>query len=98
MRLASKNSVVAADNRHVICRTNSVSLSNFTDKRREATRAPAFRGENFERDFDSNTLFYDAVQVSKSAIALFAPPFFNSLFLFRLEGVRKKFQHGAQFF
>jgi len=77
MRLASKNSVVAADNRHVICRTNSVSLSNFTDKRREATRAPAFRGENFERDFDSNTLFYDAVQVSKSTIALFAPPFFN---------------------
>ena len=77
MRLASRNSVVAADNRHVICRTNSVSLSNFTDKRREATRPPAFRGENFERDFDSNTLFYDAVQVSKSAIALFAPPFFN---------------------
>jgi hypothetical protein len=77
MRLASKTSVVAADNRHVICRTNSVSLSDFTDKRREATRPLQFRGENFERDFDSNTLFYDAVQVGKSKIALFAPPFFN---------------------
>ena len=77
MRLASKNAVVAADNRHVICRTNPVSLSDFTDKRREATRPLAFRGENFERDFDSNTLFYDAVQVSKSKVALFAPPFFN---------------------
>ena len=77
MRLASKTPVIAADNRHVICRTNSVSLSDFTDKRREATRPLAFRGENFERDFDSNTLFYDAVQVSKSAVALFAPPFFN---------------------
>ena len=30
MRLASKNTVVAADNRHVICRTNPVSLSDFT--------------------------------------------------------------------
>ena len=65
MRLASKNSVVAADHRHVICRTNSVSLSDFTDRRREATRPLAFQGENFDRDFDSNTLFYDAVQVSK---------------------------------
>ena len=74
IRLASKNAVVAADNRHVVCRTNSVSLSEFTDKRREATRPLAFRGENFERDFDSTTLFYDAVQVSKSTVALFAPP------------------------
>ena len=77
IRLASKNAVVAADNRHLVCRTNSVSLSEFTDKRREATRPLAFRGENFERDFDSTTLFYDAVQVSKSTVALFAPPFFN---------------------
>ena len=77
MRLASKTTLIAADHRHVICRTNSVSLSDFTDKRREATRPLAFRGENFERDFDSNTLFYDAVQVSKSKVALFAPPFFN---------------------
>ena len=77
MRLASKNPVVAVDNRHIVCRTNPVSLSDFTDKRREATRPLAFRGENFERDFDSNTLFYDAVQASQSTVALFAPPFFN---------------------
>jgi hypothetical protein len=77
MRLASKNAIVASDSRHVVCRTNSVSLSDFTDRRREATRPLEFRGENFDRDFDSNTLFYDAVQVSKSEIALFAPPFFN---------------------
>ena len=57
MRLASKNAVVAADNRHVVCRTNPVSLSDFTDKRREATRPLAFRGENFDRDFDSTPLF-----------------------------------------
>ena len=77
MRLASKTPIIAADNRHVICRPNPVSLSDFTDKRSEATRPLAFRGKNFERDFDSNTLFYDAVQVSQSTVALFAPPFFN---------------------
>jgi hypothetical protein len=44
MRLASKNPAVAADNRHVICRTNPVSLSDFTDKRREATRPLECRG------------------------------------------------------
>ena len=77
MQLASKNPVVACDSRHVVCRTNSASLSGFTNRRREPTRPLAFRGENFDRDFDSNTLFYDAVQVSKSEIALFAPPFFN---------------------
>ena len=47
MRLASKTPVVAADNRHVICRTNSVSLSDFTDKRREATRPLAVSGREF---------------------------------------------------
>jgi hypothetical protein len=77
MRLASKVPDVAADDRHVICRTRPVSLSDFTDKRREPTRPREFRGENFDRDFDSNTLFYDAVQVNPSKVALFAPPFFN---------------------
>jgi hypothetical protein len=77
MRLANKRQDVASDGRHVICRTNPVSLADFTDARREATRKPEFRGENFERDFDSTTLFYDAVQVSSSEVALFAPPFFN---------------------
>ena len=47
MRLASKTPVVAADNRHVICRTNSASLSDFTDKRREATRPIAVSGREF---------------------------------------------------
>jgi hypothetical protein len=77
MRLANKKPVVAADTRHLICRTNPVSLPDFTDKRREATRPLAFRRENFDRDFDSTTLLYDAVRVSDSKVALFAPPFFN---------------------
>jgi hypothetical protein len=77
MRLANKNPDIAPDDRHVVCRTNSVSLSDFTELRREATRPPACRGENFDRDFDSTTLFYDAVQTSPSQIALFAPPFLN---------------------
>lgn len=77
MRLVSKSSAVTADERHLICRPNPVSLSDFTDARREATRPLAFRGETFDRDFDSNTLIYDAVQVSPSTVALFAPPFFN---------------------
>ena len=77
MRLASKSSAVAADDRHLICRPSPVSLSDFTDARREATRPLASRGETFDRDFDSNTLIYDAVQVSPSTVALLAPPFFN---------------------
>jgi hypothetical protein len=77
MRLANKTPDVALDDRHIVCRTNSVSLSDFTGMRRKATRPLESRGENFDRDFDSTTLFYDAVQVSDSQIALFAPPFFN---------------------
>jgi hypothetical protein len=77
MRLANKKPAIADDGRHVVCRTNSVSLSDFTARRREATRPPEFRGENFDRDFDGNTLFYDAVQVSSATITLFAPPFFT---------------------
>jgi hypothetical protein len=77
MRLANKASHSSGDGRHVIRRTNPVSLTNFTEARRQATRRPEFRGENFERDFDSTTLFYDAVRVSNSQVALFAPPFLN---------------------
>jgi hypothetical protein len=77
MRLANKTSDIAPGNRHIVCRTNSVSLADFTDARREATRPPRFRGENFDSDFDSTTLFYDAVQVNDSQVAVFAPPFLN---------------------
>jgi hypothetical protein len=77
MRLASKTPVIAHDSRHVVCRTNPVSLSDFTGLRRQPTRPVQFRGEHFDRDFDNNTLIYDAVQVSRSQVALFAPPFFN---------------------
>jgi hypothetical protein len=76
-RLVTKAPDRAGGGRHVVCRTNSVSLSDFTDMRREAARAPECRGANFDREFDSNTLFYDAVRVGDSRVALFAPPFFN---------------------
>jgi hypothetical protein len=36
-----------------------------------------FRPENFERQFDATTLFYDAVDVGDRQVVLFAPPFFN---------------------
>jgi hypothetical protein len=77
VRLAHKRSDLACDDRHVACRARPVFLSDFTERRREAIRPPEFRGENFERDFDSATLFYDAVQVSDSQVAVFAPPFLN---------------------
>lgn len=77
MRLANKTSDMAADSRHIVCRTNSISMADFSEARRSATRPPQFRGENFARDFDSTTLFYDAVQVNDSQVALFAPPFLN---------------------
>jgi hypothetical protein len=78
MRLANKTPDIAeGDGRHVICRTNPVSLSDFSASRREATRPMGFRGPDFDRDFDSTTLFYDAVRVSDAQVALFAPPFLN---------------------
>jgi hypothetical protein len=77
MRLAYKPSNTAPANRHMVCRTHSVSLADFTDARREAIRPLKFRPENFDREFDSTTLFYDAVQVNDSQIAVFAPPFLN---------------------
>jgi hypothetical protein len=77
MRLAKKTSDTALGNRHIIRRTYSISLSNLTKARREATRPLRFRGENFDREFDSTTLFYDAVQVKDSEVAVFAPPFLN---------------------
>jgi hypothetical protein len=77
MRHNTRTTSHAADDRHIVCRTSAVSLSDFTATRREATRSLQFRGENFDRDFDSTTLFYDAAQVGDSRVALFAPPFLN---------------------
>ena len=79
MRLANKTSESDAGpgNRHIVCRTHSILLPDFTSARREATRPLKFRDENFDRDFDSTTLFYDAVQVTESQVAVFAPPFLN---------------------
>ena len=75
--LANKTVHTPLGNRHIVCRTLSVSLPDFTNARREATRPPKFRGENFDRDFDSTTLFYDAVDIGNQQAVLFAPPFFN---------------------
>ncbi len=77
MRHNTRTTAPAQDDRHIVCRTSTVSLSDFTSARREATRPMEFRGENFDRDFDSTTLFYDAAQVGESGVALFAPPFLN---------------------
>jgi hypothetical protein len=68
---------LAHDRQHIVCRTNDVVLSDFTQARREPTRPQKFRGENFDRQFDGTTLFYDAVDVGDSRIVLLAPPFFN---------------------
>jgi hypothetical protein len=68
---------LAHDRQHLVCRTNDVVLSDFTDARREPTRPQQFRGENFDRQFDSTTLFYDAVDAGNSDVVLLAPPFFN---------------------
>jgi hypothetical protein len=77
MLLAPRNTDAVPGQRHVVCRTNDVILSGFTEARREPTRPAEFRGEKFEREFDATTLFYDAVDIGDARIALFAPPFFN---------------------
>ena len=77
MLSAPKSSNVVPDRQHIVCRTNHVLLSDFTDARRHPTRPAEFRGENFERQFDSTTLFYDAVDIGDRQVVLFAPPFFN---------------------
>jgi hypothetical protein len=77
MRQNARTVDLPRDDRHIVCRTSAVSLSDFTGARREATRPLQFRGESFERDFDSTTLFYDAARVGDSGVALFAPPFLN---------------------
>src|ERR1700744_5705678 len=76
MLYVPKNSGGVSD-QHLICRTNDVRLPDFTDTRREPTRPPEFRGENFDRQFDATTLFYDAVSLGKGEAVLLAPPFFN---------------------
>jgi len=68
---------LAHDRQHIVCRTNDVVLSDFTPARREPTRPQKLRGENFDRQFDSTTLFYDTVDIGDSRIVLLAPPFFN---------------------
>jgi hypothetical protein len=77
MLFAPRSAQVVPGQRHVVCRTNDVRLPDFTDVRREPTRPAECRGENFDREFDRTTLFYDAVDIGDSRIALFAPPFFN---------------------
>jgi hypothetical protein len=77
MLYVPKNSGGVSDQQHLICRTNDVLLPDFTDTRREPTRPPEFRGENFDRQFDATTLFYDAVSLGKGEAVLLAPPFFN---------------------
>ena len=77
MRHNTRTMAPAPDGQHIVCRTSTVSLSDFTAARREATRPMKFRGQNFDRDLDSTTLFYDAAQVGESRVALFAPPFLN---------------------
>lgn len=77
MLSAPKSPSIASDRQHVVCRTNHVLLSDFTDARRQPTRPVEFRDENFARQFDSTTLIYDAVDIGDQRIVLFAPPFFN---------------------
>jgi hypothetical protein len=77
MLSAPKSTEFATDLQHIVCRTNHVVLSDFSDARREPTRPVEFRPENFQRQFDSTTLFYDAVDVGDQQVVLFAPPFFN---------------------
>jgi hypothetical protein len=62
---------------HIICQTRDVRLPDFTLARREPTRPPQFRGDNFDREFDATTLFYDAVDLGKGEAVLLAPPFLN---------------------
>jgi hypothetical protein len=77
MRFANKAAEPPLRHRHIVRRPHPVLLPDFTNARREATRPLKFRDENFGRDFDATTLFYDAVQVNQSQVAVFAPPFFN---------------------
>jgi hypothetical protein len=77
MLFVPKNSTFVPDRQHLICRTNDVQLPDFTDARREPTRPLEFRRENFDRQFDATTLFYDAVRLGNGEAVLLAPPFFN---------------------
>lgn len=77
MLSAPKSPSAASDRQHLVCQTNHVLLPDFTTARRQPTRPVEFRDENFERQFDSTTLVYDAVDIGDRRIVLFAPPFFN---------------------
>lgn len=66
-----------SDGPHVVRTAKPVLLPDFTDARREPTRPVEFRGANFDRQFDSTTLLYDAVDVGGAEVVLLAPPFFN---------------------
>lgn len=65
------------DEAHQVCRLSPVLLSDFTALRRIPSRPAAFRGENFDRDFDETTLFFDAFKTESGMIALLGPPFLN---------------------
>ena len=62
---------------HTVCRTQDVQLPDFTDARREPTRPVQFRGQDFARQFDATTLFYDALDLGDGEAVVLAPPFFN---------------------
>lgn len=56
---------------------SAVQLSQFTRIRREPTRPVEFRGDDFARSFDDDTLFFDCFHVDEDRIALVGPSFFN---------------------
>jgi hypothetical protein len=55
-----------------------VSLASFTRRRREAKRPMAQRNENFDAEFDDDTLFFDAFGDGDGGeVVLIGPPLFN---------------------
>jgi hypothetical protein len=52
-------------------------LSDFTDIRREATRPPEFRDENFKEEFDADVLFFESFRRADGKTVFLGPPFFN---------------------
>jgi hypothetical protein len=76
MLFVPKNNL-AAGRHHIVRRASAVSLADFSAARREATRPLAFRGPDFDRQFDDTTLVYEAVEIGGAQTVLFAPPLFN---------------------
>lgn len=55
----------------------SLTLSSFSPLRRIPTRPAEMRDPDFDRQFDGDTLVYDAFNLPSGGIALVGPPFFN---------------------